>query len=53
MPEYYVGKKGRSGVHMEFFKDDIEFKKFCKQYGLIGYKGRKEPFSKKDWLVYD
>lgn len=48
---YRVGKQGRPGSRVIKFSSDKEFIKFCKKYDLIGYKGMKEPFSKKEWLV--
>ena len=50
--QYRVGKKGRPGTQIMEFGSDKEFLKFTKKYNLIGYKGLKEPFSKKGWLRY-
>ena len=52
MPLYRISKKGRGGSRLITFKSDSDFKNFCKKFNLIGYKGNKQPHSKKDWLYY-
>lgn len=48
MPYYRIGKQGRGGSQRMSFKNDKEFKSFCKKFDLIGYKGDKQPFTKKE-----
>jgi len=50
MPVYRIGKQGRGGSRQMTFSNDKEFKKFCKKYNLYGYKGNKQPFTKKDYF---
>jgi len=51
MEKYRIGKRGRAGTRVMEFSCDKEFRKFCKKHDTIGFKGVKEPFSKKEWMV--